>query len=200
MVDDTPSFFNLVAPEVLGNWGDYGSILLNGMFQEATQSLDRSGPFVPPISFPAFSDAVIVTRDTRMRLEASGMSGVGEFSPVQLRKVVLIDWQKWDKHRKLRGDQLPFNGEPEEYILHNPHDAETAAKIQPLWTWHPARIGRFLREDGVLRVEGILGRQDVFRLGDSGRRVVVNEKGMQCVRSICGEWVKFERIEYEILS
>ncbi len=89
-------------------------MLLNGNIPRSDASLDRSGPFVPPISFPAFSDAVIVTRDTRMRLEASGMSGVGEFSPVQLRKVVLIDWQKWDKHRKLRGDQLPFKGEPEE--------------------------------------------------------------------------------------
>lgn len=201
MTTQTPSFFELDRPRMLDRWGDYGSILRNGLFDTETQRLDRTGPFVPPISFPGFSGAVIVTSEARQKLEASGMSGVGEFRPVLLGKVVFIDWQKWDKGRKLGRDQLPFNGEPEEYILHNPHDAATASKIEPLWTWHPSRIGNVLRDNGVMRLEGILGKQDVFRLCDHGwGGIIVNERGKQFVREVCGDWVTFERIENEILS
>jgi hypothetical protein len=198
---NAPSFFELDAPRLLDAWGDYGSILLNGMFHEETQSLDRTGPLVPPVSFPAFCDVVIVTSEVRQKLEASGMSGVGEFRPVLLGKVVLIDWQKWDKNRQLGRDQLPFNGEPEEYILHNPHDAATASKIEPLWTWHPLRVGKVLRVKGVMRLDGIMGVHDVFRLCDDGwRKIIMSENGMRCVRDIFGDWVAFERIECAILS
>lgn len=201
MTIDAPLFFELEAPTLLNHWGDYGSILLNGIFHEKTQSLDRTGPFVPPISFPAFCNAVIVTNDTRRKLENSGMFGVGEFRPVILDKVVFIEWQEWDKDRDLRGSQLPFNGEPEEYILHNPHDPEVAETIEPLWTWHPTRIGSVLRQDGILRLEGIIGKQDVFRLCDDGWTTInVNEKARQCINNICGDWVAFRRIETQILS
>ena len=201
MAVNTPSFFKLNKSRQLDRWGDYGSILRNGMFHTQEQRLDRSGPFVPPISFPAFSGAVIVTSTARQKLEASGMSGLGEFRPVLLWKVVVIDWQTWDKSRQLGRDQLPFNGEPEEYILHNPHDAATASKIEPLWTWHPLRIGKVSRVKGVMRLEGIIGMHDVFRLCDDGwKSIIVSENGMRCVSEILGDWVAFERIECAILS
>ena len=201
MTIHTPSFFELDAPRQLDRWGDYGSILRNGLFHTKEQRLDRTGPFVPPISFPAFSGAVIVTSTARQKLEASGMSGLGEFRPVLLGKVVLIDWQKWDKSRQLERDQLPFNSEPEEFILHNPHDAATASKIEPLWTWHPLRIGKVSRVKGVMRLEGIIDMHDVFRLCDDGwKSIIVSENGMRCVSEILGDWVAFERIEYAIVS
>jgi len=201
MTMNGPSYFKLNGPKLPDRWGDYGSILRNGMFHTEEQRLDRTGPFVPPISFPAFSGAVIVTNEARQKLEASGMSGLGEFHPVSLGKVVLIDWQKWDKSRQLVGDQFPFNGEPEEYILHNPHDAATASRIEPLWTWHPLRIGKVSRAKGVMRLEGIIGMHDVFRLCDDGwKSIIVSENGMRCVKDIFGYWVAFERIENQILS
>lgn len=196
-----PSFFKLDESRQLDRWGDYGSILRNGMFHTEEQRLDRTGPFVPPISFPGYSGAVIVTSQARQKLETSGMSGLGECHPVLLGKVVLIEWQKWDKSRQLGGDQFPFNGEPEEYILHNPHDAATASKIEPLWTWHPLRIGKVSRVKGVMRLEGIIGMHDVFRLCDDGwKKIIVSENGMRCVNDIFGDWVAFERIECAILS
>lgn len=201
MSNNSTLFFELEGSKLLKRWGDYGSILHNGIFHTEEQRLDRTGPFVPPISFPAFSGAVIVTSEARQKLEASGMTGVGEFRPVLLGKVVLIDWQKWDKSRDLRRDQLPFNGEPEEHILHNPHDAATASKIEPLWTWHPLRIGKVSRAKGVMRLEGSMGSHDVLRLCDEGwKSIIVSENGKQCVRDICGDWVAFEPIEYAIVS
>lgn len=201
MSTNAPSFFELDDSRPLKRWGDYGSILRNGIFHSEEQRLDRTGPFVPPISFPAFSGAVIVTNEARQKLEGSGMSGVGEFRPVLLGKVVLVDWRKWDKSRNLGRDQLPFNGEPEEYILHNPHDPATAAKIEPLWTWHPLRIGKVSRAKGVMRLEGIMGRHDVFRLCDDGwDKIIVSEKGKRSVGDVFGDWVAFARIENEISS
>lgn len=201
MTINASSFFELDEPKLVDRWGDYGSILRNGIFHSEEQRLDRTGQFVPPISFPALSGAVIVTNEARHKLEESDMSGVGEFRAVSLGKVVPIDWQKWDKSRPLERDQLPFNGEPEEYILHNPHDAATASKIEPLWTWHPLRIGTVSRVEGVMRLEGIMDVHDVFRLCDDGwRKIIVSENGMRCVRGIFGDWVSFERIENDILS
>lgn len=204
MTIGAPSFFELSKSRVLDHWGDYGSTLCNGMLRTGEggeQRLDRTGPFVPPISFPPYSGVVVVTSEARQKLEASGMSGVGEFRPLLLGKVVLVDWQKWDTSRKLDGDRLPFNGEPEEYILHNPHDAEAAASIGQLWTWHPSRIGTVLRDNGVLRVEGIRNRHDVFRFCDDwSTKIIVNETGRQYVRDVCGDWVSFELMRKEVLS
>ncbi|QDU38214.1 hypothetical protein Mal4_25390 [Maioricimonas rarisocia] len=201
MTVSATAFFELVRPRRMDCWGDYGSILRDGMFHSEEQRLDRTGPFVSPISFPGLDGAVIVTGTARQKLEASGLSGVGEFRPVLLGKVVRIDWHKWDRHRHLEREQYPFNGEPEEYILHNPHDPATASQVEPLWTWHPLRIGKVLRKKGVMRLEGIMGRHDVFRLCDAGWRcIIVNERGMECVKDICGDWVAFDRIENQIVS
>jgi hypothetical protein len=203
MTITTTPFFELHKTKLLNRWGDYGQILANGIPQtenDVFQRLDRVGPFVPPISFPSFGN-VVVTNETRRRLESYGLSGVGEFRPVSLGKVVLIDWHKWDKSRRLEPHQIPFNGEPEEYILHNPHDAATAAKLELLWSWHPLQIGTVLRENGVLRLKGIIGTHDVFRLIDNGwKTIFVNEKGRQCIEDICGDWVTFQQVKEEVLS
>lgn len=204
MAIKTPSFFELSKSRVLDHWGDYGSLLCNGMLRTGEggeQRLDRTGPFVPPISFPPYSGVVVVTSEARQKLEVSGMSGVGEFRPLRLGKIAFVDWQKWDASRKLDGDLLPFNGEPEEYILHNPHDAETVASIGQLWTWHPLRIGTVSRLDGAMQLEGIMGTHDVFRLRDDGwRKIIVSENGMRCARDLLGDWVTFKRIENAIVS
>ncbi len=204
MTIDAPSFFELSKSRVLDHWGDYGSTLCNGMLRTGEggeQRLDRTGPFVPPISFPPYSGVVVVTSEARQKLEASGMSGVGEFRPLLLGKVAFVDWQKWDTSRKLDGDLLPFEGEPEEYILHNPHDAEAAAQIGQLWTWHPLRIGTVSRLEDAMQLEGIIGKHDVFRLDAAGwNDIIVSEHGMRCVISLLGDWVTFDRIGNAIVS
>lgn len=200
-VNEKPLVFKLNRPRDLDCWGDYGSTLRNGSFDKKEQRIDRTGPFVPPITFPAFSGAVIVTDRARQQLEASGLSGVGEFRPVTLGKVVRIDWHTWDRTRKLGPLQLPFNGEPEEYLAHNPHDAATASQIGPLWTWHPLRVGKSSPMNGVVRLEGIIGTYDVFRLDEEWwTRILVTENGRRCVEGLFGEWVECELIKNEILS
>lgn len=204
MATGTPSFYELAKSRLLEHWGDYGTTLCNGMLRTGEggeQRLDRTGPFVPPISFPAFSGVVIVTSEARQKLDASGMSGVGEFRPLLLGKIVSVDWQKWDRSRRLDGNLLPYEGGPKEYILHNPHDAEAAAGFGKLWTWHPLRIGNVSRLEGGMQLEGIIDMHDVFRLCDNGwRDIIVSENGMRRVRDILGDWVTFKRIESAIVS
>ena len=191
---------------LLRQWGDYGSILCNGLVSSVPEDgpcrLQRTGPFVPPISI-AFRRVVVVRDDIKARLERSGLRGVGGFRPLVLEKVVCIPWHEWDWEQPLDGPRLPFNGEPEEYIYHNPHDPETAAKLPPLWTWHPEQIGRVIRSpEGVVCLAGILqARRDVFRLRDkSYRAVLVNERGKHVLEDMVGDWLSFKPVQDEIAS
>src|SRR5439155_24383330 len=81
-------------------WEDYGQILTHGMSAHlgrdarGTIQLERTGPFVPPISFPGIGD-VLVTDAVKKQLEASGLSGFS-FRAVRLARIVRLDWHLWD--------------------------------------------------------------------------------------------------------
>src|SRR5437588_831065 len=79
-------------------WGDYGAMLLSGMTSRPdTQGrlpVERTGPFVPPITIAGVSD-VIVTDSFRALLEQSGLRGL-EFRETVLKRVVRVDWRRWD--------------------------------------------------------------------------------------------------------
>ena len=72
-------------------WGDYGCILLSGMTshlerQNGLLQLERTGPFVPPISLPGIAD-IVVTNDFKHLLEGSGLTGF-TFQPVIKKHIV----------------------------------------------------------------------------------------------------------------
>ena len=106
-------FYRLESPNV--PWGDYGSILVHGMTSATARDtgspkLQRSGPFVPPISFPGLG-CIVVTDAVRSHLQSSGLTGFS-FVPVTKSVIVPIDWHEWD----LLTDEPPFypeDGEPE---------------------------------------------------------------------------------------
>jgi len=114
-------------------WGDYGSILWHGLVgQNSTDDsplkLERTGPFVPPISFPwptvVLTDAVCAKlRD----LEPKG----SVVRPLVVCRVVKIDWHEWDVEAE-EPSQYPAGGEPENYILKRKHSATAANELPPL--------------------------------------------------------------------
>ena len=116
-------------------WGDYGDILWHGMAShpgvtpEELIDLERTGPYVPPISFPGFE--IVVTEECRQRLEASGLKGLA-FKPVRKARIVELVWHTWDLAAE---DPLeyPESGEPEDYILEREHSPALAEAIGPLW-------------------------------------------------------------------
>src|SRR5438105_2367736 len=60
-------------------WGDYGSILTHGMTAHLERrgsqlQLERTGPFIPPISFPGIND-IVVTTEMRDAMQRAGFRG-----------------------------------------------------------------------------------------------------------------------------
>ncbi|XZE43950.1 hypothetical protein SH467x_003533 [Pirellulaceae bacterium SH467] len=202
---DPMSYFKLGRTNRFIQWGDYGSVLVNGILESHDGDkriiLRRTGPFVPPITFPLASNCVILTQDAKIRIEESDLSGIGEFQSVEIAKVVSIGWDEWDRHVHLEDKQLPYNGEPEEYILHGIHDPDVAQRLQPLWTWYPESIGRVVRGSAGPRLEGIMNKRDVFRMKDDWwTKVMVSERGMRVLSTLFEDWLTFEEVRAVVSS
>jgi len=132
--DETAAdFYRLASPNV--PWGDYGSVLVHGMTSCSARDADspdlqRTGPFVPPISFPGLG-CIVVTDTVRGKLQSSGFTGFS-FVPVNKSIIVSIDWHEWD----LLSDEprfYPEDGEPEAYISEDKHSPEIARGMPDLW-------------------------------------------------------------------
>jgi hypothetical protein len=114
-------------------WGDYGSILQNGMSSHLERidgqlALERTGPFIPPITFPGISE-IVVTSEARTLLESAGLTGFG-FFPVNKFHIVHLDWHLWDLSAE---EPLETEEEPEDYILKHPHSEEAALALGEVW-------------------------------------------------------------------
>ncbi len=129
-------FFRMEAHSIISSgWGDYGDILEHGMTahlprEDGMLSLERTGPYIAPITFPGLGD-VVLTAPARANLEASGLSGFS-FRPVVKKLIVDLHWEAWD----LSADEpaeYPEGGEPENYILGRPHSPIATAAIGDLW-------------------------------------------------------------------
>jgi hypothetical protein len=130
MAKSRPELFRLFANTF---WGDYGDILISGIWdgideQSGVRRLIRTGPFVPPLTSPLRD--IVVASELRSAMEDrfSDLS----FEPVGLVKVVDIPWHTWDRTRDPEEWQLPIGHEPESY-LSAPHSPELAKSIGPLW-------------------------------------------------------------------
>jgi hypothetical protein len=185
-------------------WGDYGNILINGMSTHLPRSsgriqLERTGPFVPPISFPVVA---VVTDVIRMELERQGLTGI-TFQDVRLARIVRLDWEKWDRTADL--PQYPVDGEPESLIVNRPHDEELAARMGPLWELVPAKWGtasttrvsrKPLKYRALLTPERDVPMPDVFRAAGTGLAFTfVSPRAREWFAQRLGEWVQFESVE-----
>lgn len=93
---------------------------LGGLIQ-----LERTGPFVPPLSLPGRGD-VVITEDMRSRLESSEFAD-WTLRPVIKTHIVRIEWS---------GEVIDPDdqwGEPEEIILESPHDPKCSDEIGELY-------------------------------------------------------------------
>jgi hypothetical protein len=144
-------------------WGDYHDILMHGMSCHLGRDggliqLERTGPFVPPISFPGIGD-IVVTDEFRRRLETSGLAGL-RFAKVIKKLIVRSDWHTWDQTAG-QPPQFPDSGEPEDYVLEQPHSTAAAQAMGELWELVLNPSAR------VYRAKRICTREDIFLLPDS---------------------------------
>jgi hypothetical protein len=178
-------------------WGDYGSILASGMSAHLSRKdgliqLERTAPFVPPISFPGIGD-IVVTDAFRRELEASGLTGF-TFAPVVKARIVESSWETWDRAAP-KPAQYPPGGEPEDYILASPHRPDLADRVGALWELVPglaATVERRKIGEGPMDVEILLrrsGTSDVFR-AEGVRYNYVTQRALEWLGAHAGEWVQ----------
>jgi hypothetical protein len=121
-------------------WGDYGSILRNGWAETIEDGgreeilVTRTGPFVPPISFPL--GHIVVTDGFRAEISQAPFSGLS-FEPVRYGAVIRLDWESWDP-RAPEPAYYPDSGEPEDYLLEGDQDAGLSGSMPRLWRWNVA--------------------------------------------------------------
>ena len=131
-----PAFFKISGRSIIpGDWGDYGGILQHGMGahlarRDGRMQLERTGPYIPPVSFPGLRGFVL-TSAARLMIESSGLSGC-LLQPVDKKLIVELHWEKWDLNAP-EPASYPETGEPEEYVLGQPHSPEAAEQLGDLW-------------------------------------------------------------------
>jgi len=186
-------------------WGDYGHVLTHGMSKHLNRrnghiQLERTGPFIPPITFPGVGD-LVVTDAIRRELEGQDFSGL-QFSAIDLVHIVNLNWETWDMQAK-EPQMLPPGGEPEAYILKNAHDPASASALGELWEGTVRAWGRSTSE--------LIGRRpikyrvtltsesdsipDFFR-ADGARYIFVSLRAREWLERAVGSWVAFERVTF----
>ncbi len=186
-------------------WGDYYDILMHGMSwhlgrKDGLIQLERTGPFMPPVSLPGVGD-IVVTDAFRRELEASGLVGL-HFQPVVKKLIVRSDWHTWDKEADSPLEIPAPDGEPEDYVLGRHHSATTAKQIGQLWELtlnESALIHRAKRigaEDDIYLLTDSWQGEDLFR----AQGVLYNyatERAKVWLEEHAGEYVTFQEARTE---
>lgn len=177
-------------------WGDYGDVLAHGFggIDEGVCRLQRTGPFVPPLTMPSCD--VIVTDPIRHDLERSALTGFS-FVPVVKAKVVELPWHEWDAESP-EPDEYPPNGEPEEYIDGGEHSPAAAAALGELWALAIPEVARVERDRRIVEssrelhlVLSTTQGLDFVRSPDV-LYVYISERARAWLVGRVGEWVEFE--------
>jgi hypothetical protein len=163
-------------------WGDYGNILISGLVERDETSglllIERTAPFVPPISVAGLYSPVVVTDPFRHELAGSGLSGF-EFQPVIKKRIVHLAWEQWDRSAA-EPAEYPAEGEPENYVLGRRHDPELAEAIGPLW------------ELLVESEEVADGQPDFLRDTQYFSSIYVSAAAHDWLAARAGDWLRFE--------
>lgn len=191
------SLFSLDMP--LLPWGDYGDELHHGEAWRDEESgllkLSRTGPFVPPISFPGLP-GIVVTDSFRAMLETSNLTGFSFLSVIK-EHIVDLDWSDWNGEEP---DFYPESGEPEDYIHQAIHSPKTAEQMPKLWelaveeTAHVQRIIDSTVEYGVILtlLKETWNGDDFFRAPEVGY-TFVSEKAKLWLEINARNLVEFKK-------
>jgi hypothetical protein len=193
------SFFKIDGRQVFPkDWGDYGDILQHGMSAHLPEKdgkicLERTGPYIPPITFPG---PIVLTTEGRQLLESSGLSGCS-FRPVEKAHIVELHWEKWDLNLDWP-PKLPDSGEPEDYILAEPHSASASDALGDLWELVIPITAKIIRPTSIVRSYKELkldistwNGADLFR-GEGCGYTLFTERARDWFSKTWGEYVMFD--------
>jgi hypothetical protein len=185
-------YFHL-SPAIPPAWGGYGIMLIHGMSPDGRThhgllQLERSGPFIPPLSVPGLSGAV-VANDFRRALEQSQLTGLG-FQPVVKKHIVEHNWQSWSEADFFASLQAT-KGEPEDLIRSYPHSPATADAMGELWEIWPPECKAEMREEGLVLLRPSLNKLDFVRAFVDWHRLFVSERAKDWLEERVGEFIRF---------
>jgi hypothetical protein len=173
-------------------WGDYGDMLIHGMSSRSKTGdleLERTGPFIPPISQPG--NYVVVTEDFARELRNSGLRGF-ELGRVKKKRITNVEWREWEP-LGTKEMKYPAGGEPENYILRRKHSSETADALGELWELRFQPGIQISREGGYHLVGSSWDGSDfVIANNDSPIYNHVSEKAKDWLVQNAPEWVAFD--------
>ena len=171
-------------------WGDYGSILTNGIASlndDGTLELERTGPFIPPVSFPWPN--IALTQDAKTKVQGAGFSGCG-FRKLIKKRIVKLDWHLWDQ----TGEdpvQYPKSGEPEDYLSEREHDPALADALGVLWELVVSETPGLQIEGGSTVNLAKYNGNDICQ-GSRWGYTYVSSAFRQWMESEFSEWTHFE--------
>lgn len=196
-------FYTLEAPYSF--WGNYSDILVHGMVSHSKDIfaglllLERTGPYIPPVSFPGGCH-VVITDEFKGKLESSGLSGI-TFQPVIKEQMVELDWHKWDD--TLDDPPIfPETGEPEDYILEKPHSPDLAEKMGPLWelvvevtaSVEKVAAKNIFSDTKISFIPDSWNGDDIFRAHDV-HKIYLSEKAKNWFYENAGKHVAFRELK-----
>jgi hypothetical protein len=195
-------------------WGDYGNTLISGFARRELPGnpllLQRTGPFLPPISFPYTSleaGRVIVSDAFRSVLELRRFSGVS-FRNVVKERIVKLDWHLWNLDAA-DPKKYPSGGEPGNYVLNKRHDPKAAMQMRDAWELRPPIVpmyvnhledprGGFLNE--FVAYTDLTEFPPLFHTNNEYAYIVANSEVRDWLEQQVGKWVKFGELRLAPLS
>jgi hypothetical protein len=158
-------------------------------------ALERTGPYIPPITLPGIGD-IVLTSEARRLLETSGLTGF-TFVPVEKMLIVELPWETWDLSAE-EPAQFPESGEPEDYILGKPHSPTAAAALGDLWEIAVARSVTILHPKTIidsykeLRIDLSTWNGDDLIRSDGYGSILFSERACDWLSERWGEYVQFD--------
>jgi len=172
-------------------WGDYGDMLFHGMATRSKSGeleLERTGPFIPPISQPG--RFVVVTAEFLGRLRESGLKGI-EVGPVHKKRIPMIDWREWEPFGP-KEMKYPAGNEPENYILRRKHSPEAAEALGELFELRFRKGIQVSRDGGYHLVASSWDGADfVTETGEHPIYNYVSQQARDWLLQYAADWVAF---------
>ena len=179
-------------------WGGMGDVLIHGFLWNEhipdVYELVRTGPFVPPISFP--SRTCVITDTVKNDLQATGFLGL-ELSELSLGKVVESDWHLRDRTQEFDYSMVPDDdaiSEPEDLILVPEHRPDLAKGMPKMWKLRGVQV-HFEWETYTDNLQSLSWTKSELNGWDfcspSGALLFVSRQAKEWLQGRYGEWLEF---------
>lgn len=177
-------------------WGDYGDILWHGMASRLPRDykgrcqLERTGPYIPEITFPGIG-IIVIRDDIKFKIQNKNLNGL-ILKEVKKKKIVDLDWTNWD-HNLPEPLVYPQLNSPEGYILDRKNSRVISKKMGNVWELQAKTYGICEIVDPTSRKVSVdfntWDGSDIF-MGNKTRRIYVSLRAFNWLRDIAPNCVR----------